>query len=433
MGPRSLPGAAGHLRGVDRLPAAEGRRQAILLAGPGNGPAGRPAQAQAPRPPGPAAKGAGIRSPRPAGCPRRPASRCPARVSGGSLYRAMACPAIFGTYLRPDSVHTSYVAGIVSMNQRLLRFELRPGAEDPGPGSYGGRAARDPARRPPRPGRDLQRRLQDRLGGGGFYLNGTYRGALRPGAASMVYYRDGHLAIGTWGHGLGMTPQRDRRPAEPAAHRAGRPGSRLGGQNVRATGAPPWAAAITSGGQASGSPATAGSCSSTGPPSIVRTLAGLLRRAGCVEAMQLDINPDWTNFMYYRPGVIIRPIPAPVSLLPDQVQPAGRYYRRPTGTSPRSSPGDPAPVGPARARRPARRPMLAARGRHGGWRCRVTARPRQWPKNLLVLAAPLAARRWAATTARAMRCSRWPRSPRPRARCTSSTTSSMRTATGVTR
>ena len=30
-------------------------------------------------------------------------------------------PAIFGTYLRPDKLHTSYVAGIVSMNQNLLR------------------------------------------------------------------------------------------------------------------------------------------------------------------------------------------------------------------------------------------------------------------------------------------------------------------------
>ncbi len=46
-------------------------------------------------------------------------------------------PAIYGTYLRPDSVHTSYVAGIASMDQRLVTFQLRPGAEDPGPGNWG--------------------------------------------------------------------------------------------------------------------------------------------------------------------------------------------------------------------------------------------------------------------------------------------------------
>jgi len=62
-----------------------------------------------------------------------------------------------------------------------------------------------------------------------------------------------------------------------------------------------------------------------GPALDVRTLASLLKRAGCVEAMELDINPDWTNFMYYKPGG--HPAsPTPVSLLPDQVQPAARYY-----------------------------------------------------------------------------------------------------------
>lgn len=34
-------------------------------------------------------------------------------------------PAIYGTYLRASSVYSSYVAGIVLLNQNLLRFELR--------------------------------------------------------------------------------------------------------------------------------------------------------------------------------------------------------------------------------------------------------------------------------------------------------------------
>jgi hypothetical protein len=62
-----------------------------------------------------------------------------------------------------------------------------------------------------------------------------------------------------------------------------------------------------------------------GPALDVRTLADLLKRAGCVSAMQLDINPDWMSFMYYlpkhHPGD-----PSPVNLLPDQVQPPDRYY-----------------------------------------------------------------------------------------------------------
>ena len=43
-------------------------------------------------------------------------------------------PAIWSTFLRPDKVHTSYVSGIVSLDQRLVKFQLRPGSEDPGPG-----------------------------------------------------------------------------------------------------------------------------------------------------------------------------------------------------------------------------------------------------------------------------------------------------------
>ena len=44
-------------------------------------------------------------------------------------------PAVFKTYVRESQIYTSYYAGIVSMDQRLLKFSLRPGTEDPGPGS----------------------------------------------------------------------------------------------------------------------------------------------------------------------------------------------------------------------------------------------------------------------------------------------------------
>jgi hypothetical protein len=41
--------------------------------------------------------------------------------------------------------------------------------------------------------------------------------------------------------------------------------------------------------------------------------------------MQLDINPDWMSFMYYRPGR--HPAhPQPANLLPDQMQSPDRFY-----------------------------------------------------------------------------------------------------------
>jgi hypothetical protein len=241
------------------------------------------------------------------------------------LYQVKGVPAIYGTYLRPDRVHTSYVSGIVSMNPRLLRFQLRPGVEDPGPGGYGG------ARADLAPGHrhgiaaTFNGGFKLDSAGGGFYLNGTYRGALRKGAASMVYYRNGSLSIGVWGHHLRMNHSVAgvRQNLLPIVEH-GRVPSTVD-QNVQTS----WGATLGGGyyvwRSGIGETRDGRIIFAYGPALDVRTLAELLRRAGCVEAMELDINPDWTNFMYYRPGH--HPgSPTPVSLLPDQVQPAARYY-----------------------------------------------------------------------------------------------------------
>ena len=107
-------------------------------------------------------------------------------------------PAIFGTYLRASSVYTSNtVAGIVSINQSLVRFQLHPGAEDPGPGHWKAAPYIPPSKR---------------LGllatfNGGFkistsgwrlYLNGATSGVLTKGVAS-VYDPNGRISIGELG------------------------------------------------------------------------------------------------------------------------------------------------------------------------------------------------------------------------------------------
>src|SRR4029077_11490896 len=52
------------------------------------------------------------------------------------LEKVRGYPAIFGTFLRPSAVYSSYVSGIVSMHKRRVSFQLRPGAEAPGPGHW---------------------------------------------------------------------------------------------------------------------------------------------------------------------------------------------------------------------------------------------------------------------------------------------------------
>ncbi len=233
-------------------------------------------------------------------------------------------PAMFGTDLRPDKVHTSYVAGIVSMNESLLRFSLRPGAEDPGPGHWKASDTIAPGRR-----RDLLATFNGGFkiasSGGGFYLNGTSDGHLVRGAASLVYYRNGRVTVGAWGHDVRMTSQvvGVRQNLRLIVDHGAVPDSV--DSNVQAS----WGATL--GGRYYVWRSGVGVTSDGrlifvyGPALDVRTLAELLKRAGCVRAMQLDINPDWMSFMYYLPKH--HPAdPTPVNLLPNQIQSPDRYY-----------------------------------------------------------------------------------------------------------
>ena len=240
------------------------------------------------------------------------------------LERVNGQPAMFGTYLRPDRVHTSYVAGIVSLDQRLVRFQLRPGAEDPGPGNW---KAEPYLPAGTRTGllATFNGGFKLNTAGGGFYLNGTTRGTLTNGAASVVYYRNGTIKIGAWGSEVRMTPDvagvrqnlrlivdHGRVPSSVNQDVLGSWGATLGG------GYYVWRSGlgVTRDGRV---------IFVYGPALDVRTLAGLLQRAGAVEALQLDINPFWMSFEYYQAHGDPAD-PRPVNLLPTQQQSAYRYY-----------------------------------------------------------------------------------------------------------
>ncbi|MGF1430568.1 hypothetical protein [Kitasatospora sp. LaBMicrA B282] len=238
-------------------------------------------------------------------------------------------PAVQAAMLRPDTEHTSYLAGVVSMDQRLLRFQLHPGTDDPGPDNWGV---------PPEIPADARAGLLASFNGGfkvaeaqgGFYLNGVTHGSLRDGAASLVFYQDGHTAVGSWGDELSMTPDvvgvrqnlrlivdHGEVPEDVDHNVESGWGLTIGGKFfVWRSGA-----GITQDGRL---------VYAYGPALSVRTLADLLHQAGCVQAMQLDINPAWMSFNYYQPGAAgSATAPAdltPTKLLPDQERPADRYF-----------------------------------------------------------------------------------------------------------
>jgi hypothetical protein len=260
--------------------------------------------------------------------PARLSSPAGAPLPGEGAWRVLETarhePAIWGTFLRPDKIHTSYVAGIVSLDQRLVKFQLRPGSEDPGPGNWHAQPWIPPGTRT-----GLLATFNGGFkldsSGGGFYLNGSSKGSLVNGAASIVYYRNGTIKIGLWGRDLHMTPNvvgvrqnlkllvdHGRIPANVSQDVIGSWGATLGG------GYYVWRSGIgiTKGGRI---------IFVYGDRLIAQSLADLLRRAGAVEAMQLDINPEWMSFDYYKANG--HPAdPTPHAVLPDQQGSPYRYY-----------------------------------------------------------------------------------------------------------
>jgi len=260
--------------------------------------------------------------------PARLSSPAGSPLPGEGVWRVLETvkgqPAMFGTFLRPDKVHTSYVAGIVSMDQRLVSFQLRPGTEDPGPGNWKAQSWIPPGSRTGLRG-TFNGGFKLNTAGGGFYLNGTTHGTLVNGAASVVYYRDGDIKIGAWGSEVRMTNDvvgvrqnlklivdHGKVPSTVNQNVLGSWGATLGGSYYV------WRSGlgITKDGRI---------IFVYGPALDVQSLAGLLQRAGAVEALQLDINPFWMSFEYYKADGHASD-PTPENLLPTQQQTAYRYY-----------------------------------------------------------------------------------------------------------
>jgi hypothetical protein len=248
--------------------------------------------------------------------PARLTSPAGTPLAGEGQWRALASvkgvPAVYGTYLRPDSVHTSYVAGIASMDQRLLKFQLHPGAEDPGPGNWGA-APYLPAGTRQGLIATFNGGFKMNVAGGGFYLNGVSKGILANGAASLVFYKNGQVSVGDWGRDVHMTSQvvGVRQNLKLIVDHATVPSSV--DSNVQSQ----WGATLGGGYYVwrSGIGITRDGriVFVYGPALSVRTLANLLQRAGAVEGMQLKPTPSAAD-------------PTPTNLLPNQPEPAKRYY-----------------------------------------------------------------------------------------------------------
>ena len=221
-------------------------------------------------------------------------------------------PAILTTLLRDGGQYTSYSNGIASIDQRLVKFSLRPGTEDPGAGNWG-----VPNYIPQGQYTGL---LATFNGGfkldsaeGGFYLNGIYHGKLVNGAATIVYYKDGTIKVGDWGRDFTMNSSivGVRQNLKLLVDK----GQTVSNANLSVQSA--WGATLGGGDWVwrSGLGITKDGriVYVYGQELDAQDLALLLQRAGAVEGMQMDINPAWMKFdLYTTHGNTTQPSAVPL-------------------------------------------------------------------------------------------------------------------------
>lgn len=211
-------------------------------------------------------------------------------------------PALYTTSLRPDAVHTSYVVGVAWMDMKLLKATLYSGSQIPGGGPYPHTAPIQPTA-----AKSLVAAFNAGFlmstANGGYFTDGKTVLPLRQGAASFVVYKNGSATIGAWGQGgLAMSPNVSSvRQNLDLLVTGGKPVAGL-----TATTTTKWGATL---GNAvyvwrSGAGVTAnGAIVYVGGPGLnITDLANILARAGCVRAMELDINTTWVNFTSFKPS-----------------------------------------------------------------------------------------------------------------------------------
>lgn len=240
-----------------------------------------------------------------------------------TVFKVRGEPAIQVGFLRPDAQHTSYLAGIAIMQSSLLRFVQHPGFSEPG--RLATLRSTDQLQ-----GEQLiglaatfnsAFKIRDSLGG--YYQNGVLLKPLVAGKASLVIYADGHLDIGAWGREVSMNPSVisvRQNLSLLINHGVVTPNLN---QSVLAK----WGWTVKNAHfvwrSGIGVDAQGNVIYVAGNSLSVQSLADLLKRAGAIRAMELDINQQWISYMWYQKNASVQR--DPIKLVPF-TRPAKRYF-----------------------------------------------------------------------------------------------------------
>ena len=234
-------------------------------------------------------------------------------------------PAVYAAFFRPDARHTSLVAAAMWMDTKLLKANYVVGLREPpnGPRPWG---AQVPPLVRPTLVAAFNSGFKASSSLGGTYTEGTVVSPLREGAASLVIHANGRADVGTWGRDFTMS--RDiaavrQNLALIVDH--GRPAPGLPDNTNGAWGATlgnrvyVWRSGV-------GVDRNGGLIYVAGPGLSAVTLATLLQRAGCVRAMELDINTNWVSAYTYQQSDATNPTAVQgVKLLATMARSGDRY------------------------------------------------------------------------------------------------------------
>ena len=215
-------------------------------------------------------------------------------------------PAVALTYVRPDAVYTSYYAAMMWMDPKLLSGRLHEGIPEGDPGGQWS----TPAYITP----ELAKTVATAFPGGfrtdrsnvssngGYYDDGreaTKPYPLRNGAASLVIMKDGTATVGQWGRDVSLTPnvKSVRQNLDLLVDNG------VVATSCNTDSSPIWGYTV---GNNAFVPRTALGVRADGtlifinsPAVSVCSLGTLLKSAGVVRGMELDINYDWSIGYYY--------------------------------------------------------------------------------------------------------------------------------------
>jgi hypothetical protein len=213
---------------------------------------------------------------------------------------------MYEAFVRPDAVHTSYVAGVVWMDTNLLTAQLYSGSQIPGGGPFAHQAPISANRSKTLVAAFNSGFLMQNADGGYFTDDQTYK-KLRKGAASVVIFKNGRMTVAKWGRDVVMTNQIEtvRQNLDlivdnsKEVHGLRKPKSTKWG-TVVSPNYDVWRSGL-------GITKTGALVYVAGPAMSLSDLADVMLRAGVEEGMELDYGLDWVQLSTYTgtPGTVI--------------------------------------------------------------------------------------------------------------------------------